>query len=115
MVVQWESEVMTREQAEDLIDALLNACVEYERCETWRTRMVQAEYFDLKDKVVAALSNGAPARLQAPPSDAEVEAAAKEMIVEMFAPHELPVDDDLWYLYVRIARAALEAAAKVRK
>lgn len=41
-----------------------------------------------------------------------VEAAAKAMIAGMFAPHELPVADDLWELYLKTARVALAAAAK---
>lgn len=39
-----------------------------------------------------------------------VERAATAMIVEMFAPHELPVDEDLWEKYYHTARAALVAA-----
>jgi len=44
----------------------------------------------------------------------EVEAAALAIILEMFAPHELPVSDDLWDLYYATAAHALEAAARVR-
>lgn len=39
-----------------------------------------------------------------------VEAAAMAMVVEMFAPHELPVDEDIWHLYCKTARHALTAA-----
>ena len=39
-----------------------------------------------------------------------VERAAAAIIVEMFAPHELPVDEDLWEKYYHTAKAALIAA-----
>ena len=39
-----------------------------------------------------------------------VEAAATAMILEMFAPHELPVDEELWHKYYETARLALKAA-----
>lgn len=39
-----------------------------------------------------------------------VERAACAMILEMFAPHELPVDDELWEKYYHTAKAALKAA-----
>jgi hypothetical protein len=44
----------------------------------------------------------------------EVEAAALAMVTEMFAPHELPVDEDLWNHYYETAHLALKAAARVR-
>lgn len=44
------------------------------------------------------------------PTKDEIEAAAKAMITGMFAPHELPVDEDIWWQYVAVARAALIAA-----
>jgi hypothetical protein len=34
------------------------------------------------------------------------------MISEMFAPHELPVDDELWHKYYATAHEALKAAAR---
>lgn len=45
----------------------------------------------------------------------EVEAAATALIAEMFAPHELPVDEELWWKYVSAARAALLAARAVKR
>ena len=53
--------------------------------------------------------------LRAPPTEAEVEAAADAMVICMFAPHELPIEGELWDKYLSTARAALEAAAKVRE
>ena len=43
-----------------------------------------------------------------------IERAATAMIAEMFAPHELPVDDELWEKYCITAKAALQAALKMR-
>lgn len=43
-----------------------------------------------------------------------VEAAAWAMIANMFAEHELPVDDELWRKYCGTARAALVAALAIR-
>jgi hypothetical protein len=48
-------------------------------------------------------------------TDAEVEAAAAAMLLQMFAPHELPVDERLWRKYLDTASAALTAAAQVRE
>jgi hypothetical protein len=39
-----------------------------------------------------------------------VERATCAMIAEMFAPHELPLDDDLWDKYYQTAKVALTAA-----
>jgi hypothetical protein len=36
------------------------------------------------------------------------------MVLNMFAPHELPVSDDLWELYYATARDALNAADRAR-
>lgn len=47
------------------------------------------------------------------PTLAQIEAAALAMIGEMFAEHELPVGDDLWYKYLETAKAALIAASTV--
>lgn len=44
---------------------------------------------------------------------AQIEAAAKAMEQEMFAPHELPLDDELHAKYLDTAEAALAAAAEV--
>lgn len=38
------------------------------------------------------------------------EKAANAMILKMFAPHELPLSEDLWEKYYHVAAAALEAA-----
>jgi hypothetical protein len=47
------------------------------------------------------------------PTQAQIEAAANAMIDCMFAPHELPIDDELWCKYFETAKAALTAAAEV--
>lgn len=114
MVVQWESEAMN---IVELREALALAHVEIGalKAESERLRLALAEEQARYPEAYIREAEAQIERLQAPPTEAEVEAAAKEMIVEMFAPHELPVDDDIWYQYVRTARAALEAAAKVRK
>jgi hypothetical protein len=44
----------------------------------------------------------------------EVQAAATALMLHMFAPHELPLDDELKAKYVKAAEAALQAAARVR-
>lgn len=45
----------------------------------------------------------------------EIEAAALAMITEMFAPHEMPVPDDLWDRYCATAHLALKAASRARE
>jgi len=50
------------------------------------------------------------------PSEAEIDAAAKAIMKSMFAPHEPPRGDiPLLVAYRDTARAALEAAEKVRQ
>lgn len=44
----------------------------------------------------------------------EVEAAAAAMVADMFAPHEMPISEDLWDKYYATAAKALEAAAQYR-
>jgi len=48
-------------------------------------------------------------------TDAEVEAAATAIVAEMFAPHELPISDEIWNKYRRVASAAFTAAAQARE
>ena len=43
----------------------------------------------------------------------EIAAAATSMMQSMFAPHELPLDDELKQKYWDTAKAALEAAEQV--
>jgi hypothetical protein len=45
------------------------------------------------------------------PTQAQIEAAANAMIDCMFAPHELPLEGELWCKYLETAKAALTAAA----
>lgn len=52
--------------------------------------------------------------MQGPFTEGEIEAAASAMVAEMFAPHELPVDQDVWEHYCRTAQHALDAAARYR-
>jgi hypothetical protein len=47
-------------------------------------------------------------------TEAEIKAAADAMMECMFAPHELPLPADLQERYLETARAALEAAERVR-
>jgi hypothetical protein len=47
-------------------------------------------------------------------TDEMVERAASAMIRDMFADHELPVDEELWHKYVGTAKAALTAALSDR-
>ena len=49
------------------------------------------------------------------PTPAEIEAAATSMMESMFAPHELPVSEDLQNKYRMTAKAALAAAKAVRE
>ena len=49
-----------------------------------------------------------------PVTEAEIEAVAKAFILEMFAPHELPVADDIFELYCRTAEHAIKALDDVR-
>ncbi len=48
-------------------------------------------------------------------TQAEIEAAAKAMMENMFAIHELPLSDALWQSYQETAKAALEAAEHARR
>ena len=48
------------------------------------------------------------------PGEAEINAAAKAMMEFMFAPHELPLDDELQFKYKALAHLTLEAAEQVR-
>ena len=45
----------------------------------------------------------------------EVAAAAESIMQSMFAPHELPLDDELKQKYWDTAKAALEAVEQVRR
>lgn len=45
----------------------------------------------------------------------QVHAAASAMMLHMFAPHELPLNDELKAKYLKVAEAALQAAECVRK
>ena len=50
--------------------------------------------------------------IRGPFTDLEVETVAMAMVMEMFAPHELPVPDDIWDKYCATARIALDAAER---
>ena len=47
------------------------------------------------------------------PTEQEIEAAARAMTECMFAPHELPIEGELWENYLWTAKAALTAAREV--
>lgn len=49
------------------------------------------------------------------PTKKEIEVAACAMMLDMFAPHELPLDAGLQRKYHHTARSALEAAERVRR
>ena len=49
------------------------------------------------------------------PRQDEIAAAAESMMQSMFAPHELPLGDDLKQKYWNTAKAALEAVDDVRR
>lgn len=45
----------------------------------------------------------------------EIAAASESMMQSMFAPHELPLDDELKQKYWNMAKAALETVEQVRR
>ncbi len=47
---------MTRDQATDLVNDLLDAAIEYERAETAATRRTREAYHQKREAVIAALS-----------------------------------------------------------
>lgn len=49
---------MTRDEAEALVENLLQACIDYERADSHRVGKARQEYHEKKDAVIAALTAG---------------------------------------------------------
>lgn len=49
---------MTRKEAEDLVEELLQALVDFENCQGFEKKYYREDYLKLKERVIAALTSG---------------------------------------------------------